>query len=95
MWAPFPGNDALKLSSGGPKWGALGGGQKVYVEKVYVLFRSPTNLRWGRNYFCEGQKVPQSSKPQKIQKQRKSNEKITLGVNLKVEKKSNEKLTQR
>ena len=22
------------------KWGVLGGGQKVYVEKVYVLFRS-------------------------------------------------------
>ena len=26
---------------GVPKWGILGGGQKVYVEKVYVLFRSP------------------------------------------------------
>ena len=24
----------------GPKWGVLGGGQKVYVEKVYVLFPS-------------------------------------------------------
>ena len=40
---PFPGNEAHKLFSGGPKWGVLGGGQKVYVEKVYVLFRSPTN----------------------------------------------------
>ena len=28
---------------GGPKWGVLGGGQKVYVEKVYVLLRSPKN----------------------------------------------------
>ena len=38
----FPGNEAHKLFSGGPKWGVLGGGQKVYVEKVYVLFPSPT-----------------------------------------------------
>ena len=37
----FPGNEAHKLFSGGPNWGVLGGGQKVYVEKVYVLFRSP------------------------------------------------------
>ena len=37
----FPGNEAHKLFSGGPKWGVLGGGQKVYVEKVYVLFPSP------------------------------------------------------
>ena len=29
------------IFSGGPKWGVLGGGQKVYIEKVYVLFRSP------------------------------------------------------
>ena len=47
MWVPFlcpfPGNEAHKLFSGGPKWGVLGGGQKVYVEKVYVLFRSPIN----------------------------------------------------
>ena len=45
MWVPFlrpfPGNEAHKLFSGGPKSGVLGGGKKVYVEKVYVLFRSP------------------------------------------------------
>ena len=33
MWVPFlgpfPGNEAHKLFSGGPKWGVLGGGQKV------------------------------------------------------------------
>ena len=35
----FPGNEAHKLFlGGGPKSGGLGGGQKVYVEKVYVLF---------------------------------------------------------
>ena len=38
---PSPGNEAHKLFSGGPKWGLLGGGQKVYVEKVCVLFPSP------------------------------------------------------
>ena len=42
MWVPFlrsfPGNEAHKLFSGAPKWGVLGGGQKVYVEKVSVLF---------------------------------------------------------
>ena len=32
--------EAHKLFSGGPKWGVLGGGQKVYVEKVYVPFVS-------------------------------------------------------
>ena len=46
MWVPFlhsfPGNEAHKLFSGGPEWGVLGGGQKVYVEKVYVLFPSLT-----------------------------------------------------
>ena len=30
----------INLFSGGPKSGVLGGGQKVYVEKVYVLFLS-------------------------------------------------------
>ena len=40
FFRPFPGNEAHELLSGGPKWGVLGGGQKVYVEKVYVLFRS-------------------------------------------------------
>ena len=41
----FPGNEAQKLFSGGPKWGILGGGQKVYVEKVYVLFPSLSQSR--------------------------------------------------
>ena len=36
----FPGNEEHNFL-GGPKWGVLGGGQKVYVVKVYVLFRSP------------------------------------------------------
>ena len=40
---PFPGAEAHKLFSRGLKWGVLGAGQKVYVEKVYVLFRSPAN----------------------------------------------------
>ena len=31
----------INFFSGGPKWGVLGGGQKVYVEKAHVLFRSP------------------------------------------------------
>ena len=44
MWVPFvrsfPRNEAHQLffSGAGPKWGILGGGQKVYVEKVHVLF---------------------------------------------------------
>ena len=46
MWVPFlhpfPGNEAHKLFSGGQAWGVLAGGQKDYVEKVYVLFWSPT-----------------------------------------------------
>ena len=49
MWipfcVPFPGDEARKLFFGGPKMGVLGGGQTVYVEKVYVLFRSPRNSR--------------------------------------------------
>ena len=36
----FPGNEAHKLFPEGPKSGVLGGGQKVYVEKVDVLFLS-------------------------------------------------------
>ena len=44
---PFPGTEAHKLFSGGQKWGVLDGGQKVYVEKVYVLFRSPTEPQPG------------------------------------------------
>ena len=38
----FPGNEAHKHFSGGPKWGILGGGQKVYVENIYVLCPSLT-----------------------------------------------------
>ena len=38
----FPGNEAHKLFSGVPKLGVLAGGQKVYVEKVYVFFPSLT-----------------------------------------------------
>ena len=51
MWVPFlrsfPRNEAHKLFfSEGPKLGVLGGGQKVYVERVYVLFPS-SGLLWG------------------------------------------------
>ena len=42
----FPGNEAHKLFSGGPNLGVLGGGQKVYVEKVYVLFPSLRKGVW-------------------------------------------------
>ena len=46
MWVPllrpFPGNEAHNLNfSGGAKWGVLGGGQQVYVAKIYALFFSP------------------------------------------------------
>ena len=30
----------INIFSGGPKWGVSGGGQKVYVERVSVLFLS-------------------------------------------------------
>ena len=47
MWVPFlrpfPGNEAHQLSSGAPKVGVVGGVQKVYVVKVYVLF-SPLKI---------------------------------------------------
>ena len=33
----------INFFSGGPKSGVLGGGQEVYVEKVYVLFLSPNS----------------------------------------------------
>ena len=58
MWVPFlrsfPGNEAHKLFSGGPKWGVLGGGQKVYVEKVDVLCLSPKAVEGlkQRGYIC-------------------------------------------
>ena len=46
LFASFPGNEALfkPFFSRGPIWGVLGwgGGQKVYVERVYVLCLSPT-----------------------------------------------------
>ena len=52
MWVPFlrsfPGNEAHKLFSRAPKVGVLGGMQKVYVEKVYVLFPS-LNYSWAHN----------------------------------------------
>ena len=48
MWVPFlrpfPGNEAHKLFAGGPISAVSGGGQKVYVEKVYVPFLFPTSL---------------------------------------------------
>ena len=51
MWVPilrsFPGNEAHpNFFSGGPKWGVLGGGHKVYVEKVYVLYLSLILMTW-------------------------------------------------
>ena len=36
--------EAHKLFSGGPKWGVLGGGAKVYVEKMSVPFLSLISL---------------------------------------------------
>ena len=43
FWRPFPGNEAHNFFFAGmPKGGVLGvGGQKVYVEEVYLLFPSP------------------------------------------------------
>ena len=45
MWFPFlypfPGNEAHKPFSEGPKSGVSGVGQKVYVEKVYMCFSFP------------------------------------------------------
>ena len=40
FWRPFPGNEAHKLFSGGPKLGVSGGGLKVYVEK-FMCFSVP------------------------------------------------------
>ena len=37
MWFPL-GNEEHNFC-GGPKWGVLGGGQKVYVERVMCFFR--------------------------------------------------------
>ena len=39
---PFPGNEAHKLFSKGPKWGVLGGGQKVMLKK-FMCFFGPLN----------------------------------------------------
>ena len=49
MWVPFlrsfPGHEAHEnFSSGGPKWGVLGGGQKVYVEIVNCSVLSLTRF---------------------------------------------------
>ena len=62
MWVPFsrpfPGNEAHKLFSGGPKCG----GQNVYVEKVYVLFRSPESLPvWNGFWGWAGPGTPAKS----------------------------------
>ena len=58
MWVPFlrsfPGNEAHKLFSGGPSWGVLGGVQKVWVDKVQVLFPSLNQ----RDLFRSGQTDP-------------------------------------
>ena len=55
---PFPGNEAHKLFSGGQKWGVLDGGQKVYVENVYVLFRSPNDCGYPLSrYTCRATRV--------------------------------------
>ena len=40
FFSSFPRNETHTLFSGGPQWVVLGGGQKVYVENVYVLFLS-------------------------------------------------------
>ena len=49
MWVPFlrpfPGNEAHILFWGAAKWGVLGGGRKVYVEKSMSFFRSPNDYR--------------------------------------------------
>ena len=37
---PINPTEAHNIFYGGPKLGVLGGGQKTYVEKVYVLFPS-------------------------------------------------------
>ena len=34
----------INFCLGAPKWGVLRGGQRVYVEKVHVLFRSPIDM---------------------------------------------------
>ena len=50
---PFQGAEAHKLFSGGPKWGVLGGGQKVYVEKEFMCLVGPlreTRDGWTRNF---------------------------------------------
>ena len=59
MWVPFlrsfPGNEAHKLFFWGSKRGVLGGGQKVYVENVYVV--SPLlNLCGCPPKFCLAQR---------------------------------------
>ena len=50
MWVPFlrsfPGNEAHKLFLGAQTGAFWVGGQKVYVERVYVLFLSSINVVW-------------------------------------------------
>ena len=56
MWVPscVLEDEAHRLFSGGPKWGALGGEQKVYVGKVYVRFLSLAMIGIGkRGLFIE------------------------------------------
>ena len=60
FWRSFPGHEARRLLSGGSKWGGLGGGQKVYVEKVYVLFLPPLRIEIGtRNIGFSAQEAQQ------------------------------------
>ena len=47
MWVPFlrsfPGNEAHKLFSGGPKWGFRVGGKKFMLKKFVCFFRPLVN----------------------------------------------------
>ena len=97
MWVPFlrsfPGNEAHKLSSWGPEMGRLGwGGQKVYVDKVYLLFGSlhykARQLRWAKLanrqslVFSERSQLSQATPGQfhveRILHQRSANRVITI-----------------
>ena len=58
MWVaflrPFPGNEAHDFVSGDPK----GGDQKVYVEKVYVLFRALKGTEKAHNFYQDKPSPP-------------------------------------
>ena len=45
------------------KWGILGGGQRVDVEKVYVLFLSPSDVaaRFTKDYWPQASQKMQAS----------------------------------